>query len=395
VASTPHSISTTDINAVNAAAVTDKVPQIVSVRTSDGNFAYYKFTPMFNPTTGVWSGRYSYVGAYNKSGALVDGQNTLTAAQRGTAQLQQLGAGQTFKTSQAAAGTSDQVTQYNNAVLQQWQSDAATAITNVRSQQLTDQTNQLVTYMEANNGQMPPGSLLGDRNSYVGDTGNNVFSYEAVQAAKAQYQTYTATRQQENQNAATLGFYANKPIDTSAVDKTSQTAINGYNSIGASQGGGADSGAGSRLGAVGGAAIVGQGALNHQTAAAQSYYTNMQAFGQALSAQATTDANATQTKLDADVQNVQDVATSLEQNLSQLDSQTQIAVKGQLDNLQNQIAQYQYAMQHYKDNTALIHSLAIGILALGGAIATAATGGLAGVAIAAGTAAASAAAAKG
>lgn len=396
---TPTSTATTTNNALSApnaniAAQSNQLTDItaaggyktVSVRTSDGNFAYYKFDPT--------SGRYTYAATYNKDGGIVGGgqiyvdangtyQNYtgLSDSDRQNAVLQSLGAGQTFKT-QDAGNQANIVTQLNNPAILKWQAANTAAAANNAQTTLTTQTAAALAYMQANNGALPPANK-------PGYSGAPDYSADALAAAQTQYQTYLQTRQSEDANAALLGQYANKPIDTAAVDATSQAANEAYASIGASQGG-TDAGAGSRLSAPAGSAIVGQGALNHQNAAASSYYTNMAAFGQALTAQSTTDATATATKLNSDVQNVQDVATSLEQNLDQLDTQTQQVVKQQLTNLQSQIAQYQYAMQHYKDNTTLIHNLAIGVLALGGAIATAATGGLAGIGIAAATAAATA-----
>lgn len=352
---------------------------IVSYRTADGSFAYYQFSET--------SGSYQYMGSYNANGQatyIQPGASELTAAQRSSATLQSLG--KTFSTNDANANAGI-VTQNNQAYINTWQQANKSAASDAASAANDSTVAGLLAYMQANNGQMPQQSL---------DPKTGLTNYTSAQlaAAQTQYTTYQNTRAAEDANAAQLGAYANKPVDTSAVDATSQAAIDSYNSIGATISGGADSGAGGRLGADNAAAIVGQGALNHQTAAAQSYYTNMQAFGNALSAQATTDANATATKLNSDVQNVQDSASALEQNLSQLDTATQQRVKGVLDQLQAQLQQYQYAMQHYKDNTQLIHNLAIGILALGGAVATVATGGLAGVAIAAGTAAAAGATAK-
>lgn len=380
------------INANNAArqnGLTDITAaggyKTISVRTSDGMFAYYTFDPT--------SGAYKFAGSYDKNGVQTQGQsytdaqgrtqyaNSLSASDRQGAVLQSLGAGQTFGSGEAANQASI-VTQLNNPSIIKWQAANSAAAANGAQTELTQQTAAALAYMQANGGALPPMYR-------PGMSGKPDYSQDALAAAQQQYQQYLGTRASEDANAALLGVYANKPIDTAAVDATSQAANEAYASIGASQGG-TDAGGGSRLGAPTGAAIVGQGALNHQNAAASSYYTNMQAFGQALQAQAQTDAGATSTKLNSDVQNVQDVATALESHLDQLDTQTQQVVKQQLANLQRQIEQYQYAMQNYKDNTKLIHDLAIGVLALGGAIATAATGGLAGIGIAAATAAATA-----
>lgn len=362
--------------------------EIVSVRTSDGQFAYYKF----NPQTRT----YGYMATYDKNGQVTSGgqkyydaqgvartTDPLTAQERGQAQLRQLGAGQTFNGGDANR-YADLVTQNENAYIGKWDkanADAAQAANNTAN---ASASAELLKYMQANNGALPP--------QQAGTSGAYQYSDAAVAAARDQYTQWTQQRAQEDANAAILGSYANKPIDTAAVDAASQLANDAQVSIGASISGGADSGAGSRLGATNSANIIGQGALNHSTAAAQSYYTNMKAFGDALQAQASTDANATETKLNADVQNVSDVAQALEQQLSTLDASVQIRVKGQLQNLNNLVQQYQYAMTHYRNQTGLIHSIAIAILAAGGAIATVATGGLAGVGIAAATAAASAAA---
>ena len=377
-------------NAIGIGASAVGGADVVAVRTSDGQFAYYKF----NPQTRT----YGYVATYDKNGALTNGGQSYTNAQggfgmldplsaqeRGQAQLRQLGAGQTFKAGDANR-YADLVTQNENAYIGKWDkanADAAQAAGNTAN---ASASAELLKYMQANNGALPP--------QQAGTAGAYQYSDAAVAAARDQYTQWTQQRAQEDANAAILGSYANKPIDTAAVDAASQRANDAQVSIGASISGGADSGAGSRLGATNSANIIGQGALNHSTAAAQSYYTNMKAFGEALQAQASTDANATETKLNADVQNVSDVAQALEQQLSTLDASVQIRVKGQLQNLNNLVQQYQYAMTHYRNQTGLIHSIAIAILAAGGAIATVATGGLAGVGIAAATAA-SAAAAKG
>lgn len=267
-----------------------------------------------------------------------------------------------------------QVTQQYAQGIDAYKAGQATADANQAAAAQSASVADAVAYMAAHGGQMDPGRVL---------------PASVVSAAQDAYKAQqTAGAANPFAINGTMGVM---PINTDTADIAGMAAKNAITSQYNTNLGGADAGAVSRAAAFSQAAQSGENQLTHDTAAANSFNTNLNAFGSALQAQATADSNATGQKLQQDIQNVQDVATALSSQIETLDQATQTRVKGAIDSLNQQIAYYNQMAKQYGADTAFVVNLARGVLAAGAAIATVATGGAAGVAIAGAAAAAGAA----
>jgi len=215
-----------------------------------------------------------------------------------------------------------------------------------------------------------------------------------LMAPEAQAQARAAYQEQQVANGALFNINGTAgvlPINTDTADIAGVNATNAITSQYNTNLGGADAGAMGRSAAFGRATQAGQNEITHDTAAAASFNENLTNFGNALQAQAEIDTQATGTKLNADIQRVADVAAALEQQVAALDTATQLKVKGQINNLQQLVNQYNQAVAKYGSDVSWVMNLGKGVLAAGAAIASVMTGGAAGVAL--GTAAAAAGAA--
>lgn len=341
-------------------------PQMVTVRTEGGNYAYYRWNPA--------AGKYDYVQTYNKNGALVTGSGlfsqpyggdaVLSDAERASAQQMALGAGQQIFDGQAA-NSSNVIDQALGQNISQWntantaaQANQAAAATQT---QTAANTQAILEYMTMHGGQAPQWATQ--------SSGNDATIQSALASAQATYSQQVA-------NSAALSNVGNVAIDTSSADASNEAAMNSLISQYASMGGGANAG----LGGVGmgqaAGSLAGQHVLSHQAAAAASYNTNLNAFSDALNVQAQHDVEATGTQLNSDIQAIQDVASQLAQNVDQLGTTQRQQVQAMLTQLQAQIAQYQYAVGTYGVASKQTLELAKGILSGGASLASGAAGGM-------------------
>ena len=256
-----------------------------------------------------------------------------------------------------------QVNQQYSQQIDTYKGGAAEAKVNQQAAAQTANVNAAVAYMNTHGGQMDP---------------NVVLPASVVSAAQDAYKQ----QQDANGPAFTInGASSVMPIDTTTADIAGVNAQNAITSQYNTNLGGADAGAISRAAAFAHTNQSGANQITHDTAAAQSFNTNLASFGNALQAQATADTNATGAKLNADIQAVGDVAARLQQQISTLDAATQQQVRTQIDQLNQQIAYYKQQVAQYGSDVGFVMNLAKGILAGGAAIATIMTGGVAGVAI--------------
>lgn len=343
-------------------------PAMVTVRTEDGNFAYYSWDPA--------TGGYKYQATYNKDGALYGGmvgggswggglmapQTTLTPEQRASAQQVSLGAGQQIYSGQASA-SDNVINQALGQNISQWSTANSAAQANqaatATQQQTAANTQAILEYMTLHGGQAPQWATQ--------SSGNDAMIQNALASAQATYSQQVA-------NSAALSNVGNVAIDTSSTDATNQAAMNSMISQYASMGGGANAGlGGAGMGAAAGA-LSGQHVLSHQAAAAASYNTNLGAFSDALQVQSQHDTEKTGTQLSTDIQAIQDVASQLAQNVDQLGTTQRQQVQAMLTQLQAQIAEYQYAVGTYGVASKQTLDLAKGILSGGASLAAGAAG---------------------
>lgn len=398
--------------------------QTVSVRTRDGNLAYYTFDST--------RGTYQYVNTYDKNGQIVakptstmsamppagvkwdalsqqaintgswigktpddvqlpmsgvdangnrvvwsngmlttykaDNNTPLSAQMVNGAQLQTIAGTQLDDKNTATAGSLIAQQAVNQTAIAQWQkaNDDAYAKQQATAAATAQQTTQqqALDYMQTHGGQLPPNLQAIANNTYSGAAGVPQAQQAGIAAAQQAYQEAIA-------HGALLNGLKINGIDTKASDAVDQATMNSLLSQYASQGTGAGGGLSNRLGAYQAAGLSGQAALNHEKAAATSYNNNMTNFANALNTQNSADVNATGNQLYSDIQGVQQIATALSQEMDQLGASARQGAQAQLDNLQSSLAQYQNAVKEFGQGSAQAIAIAKGIISAAGTVAAA------------------------
>ncbi len=343
---------------------------IVSVRTQDGNYAYYQFNGQ--------TGQYGYANTYDKNGNLVQtsidqlrnqfgtgqatgyGPSTLTAAQRAGAVSGSLGGGVQIADNQAGssnslgsvnAAYSTGETAYRNA----YNTHQTAAQAAQQQGQLSSDTSYILNYMIQNHGALPPVNQ-------PGRTG-----VPMTQAAfDAAQQQYTANNSAQFANGQAL-----KAPDTSAVDQNGLAALASLNSQYSTGANGADAAAQQAAGGNVFAQQGGQNLLAHNSDYAGKFNANLATYNDAVTKQAAADTNATGQKLNQDIQSMSDMLNQLQQSAGQLGTQSQQQVQAEILSLQKQISDYQTAAAQFGANTHHVAGIAMGILQAGGSLATA------------------------
>lgn len=324
--------------ATNTAAATAsnfKGPQVLSVRTADGTYQYYKWDAATN--------KYNFVNTYaangNTAGFLDEAGNKhdfpgatgqLTDAERASATITNVGGG--LGNSLRGAQQAELLNQQYGGQLAEYERTNAANATAATQQQTAANTQAILEYMTLHGGQVPQWAAQ--------SSGNDATIQNALASAQATYSQQVA-------NSAALSNVGNVPIDTSATDATNQAAMNSMISQYASMGGGANAGLGGAGVGQAAGALAGQHVLSHQAAAAASYNTNLNAFSDALRVQAEYETEKTGTQLHNDIQAIQDVADQLAQNVEQLGAEKRQQAQAMITTLQNQVSAYQQAVREY------------------------------------------------
>ena len=342
-------------------------PQVVSFRTSDGNYAYYKF----NPATGQYDYAETYtqggtrVGTFQQGGTnlgMLSGMTldpaVLTDAERQGAQQGALGGGQQINpytaSSQATLGSVNNafVTNedaYKGAYTDQHDKQQAAQV----QAQNTQDASYILDYMVTHGGATPPVNR-------PGQTGVPM-SQAAFEAAAAEYKA--------NNSASFANAAQMQTPDTSGVDQNSLAALFALNSQFQTGAGGADQAAQQ---ANAGSALTrqaGQNLIAHNSDYAAKFNANLAAYADAVQKQGAADTNATGLKLQQDITAMSDQLQQLQQASQQLGVTQQQQVQAAIQGLQNQIAAYQAAVQQYGARSSQVMQLATGILSSGGSMA--------------------------
>lgn len=367
---TPLSVAPNSTSNVAPGNTAKAPPQNVAVPSSSGGgwYVYYTYDASI--------GGYRYAGQYNPAGQKGYGAGGVSTPFAPPTDVQYSGQAlvNTPGMTQDNGGLgATQVNQQYSQAIDTYKAGATQATANQTAAAQAANVASALAYMNAHGGAMDP---------------NVVLPASSVTAAQEAYKAQQAT---QGPAFTFNGGQGPLPIDTTAADITGVNAKNAIASQYATNVGGADAAAIGRAGAFAQANQTGENKLLHDTAAANSFNTNLAAFGNALQAQATADTNATGTKLQNDIQAVGDVAARLESQVGQLDATTQVEVRGRINQLNQQIAYYNQQVAQYGADVQFVMNIAKGILAAGAGVAAIATGGVAGVAIgAAATAAGSA-----
>lgn len=343
---------------------------IVSVRTTDGNQAYYQFNPQ--------TGQYQFVNVYRPDGTLAQtsldqtrqqygggaptgyGSGTLTAAQMAQAEAASLGGGVQFQSSQAgnAGNVSTLNSTYQGAEdnYTKGYTDHQTAQTAAaNAAQATSDQDYVLNYMIQHGGALP--------GSYRPGMSGVPINADAIAAAQQAYK--------DNNSAQFVNSTQLANPDTSAVDQNGLAAALSLNSQYRTGVGGVDAAARQSQAPMSLMYQSGQNQLARNADYATKFNTNLAAYNQAVTNQYQADTNSTGQKLYNDIQSMSDMLQQLQQSAGQLGTSSQQAVQAQITHLQNQIADYNQAANQQNASLTNLANVAKGILSGGGAVASA------------------------
>lgn len=298
----------------------------------------------FKPANGVNLTGNQIAGAFNATTLANDPNNQATAAQRL----------QSIMNSSAIGGN---LAAYNKDL--QNARAAAQAATTASAASAAQQTT--LDYLTTHGGQLSAqDQAVMNASLTAGGLSTDTPQQQAnIQAALSAYQAQQA-------QAAQLTSIGIKPIDTSAVDATNNAAMASLISQYASNNA---AGAPSGAGAYNASALSGQNSLNHDIAAATSYNANIANYNNALGVQFAADKQGTGNQLYSDVQNVQQIAAQLQQEIGQLGTAQSQQAQSALNQLTGLLQQYQQSVAQYGQGSQQARAVATSILSAGGGLA--------------------------